>query len=71
MLYAIKYGRNVVHVQAGTIQNAIAFVRAQWAVIDLEIDADNPTCADFFTAQGMVGTIQPADYIYTAPRVGA
>ena len=44
---------------ADSLENAIKLARTTFNVIDLEIDALNPRCADFFTACGRVMQIEP------------
>lgn len=51
--------RKTVHATADTLADAIALARTMFNVIDLEIDALNPRCADFFTADCRVMQIEP------------
>ena len=51
--------RETVHAGADSLAGAIATARAMFAIVDLEIDALNPRCADFFTACGRVMQIEP------------
>lgn len=44
---------------ADTLADAIALARSMFNVIDLEIDALNPRCADFYTACNRVMQIEP------------
>ena len=44
---------------AETLADAIALARSMFNVIDLEIDALNPRCADFYTACNRVMQIEP------------
>jgi len=53
------YLRRTVHATADSLDGAIALARATYSIIDLEIDALNPRCADFFTACGRVMSIEP------------
>lgn len=48
-----------VHATADSFGDAIALARATFNVIDLEIDALNPRCADFYTACNRVMSIEP------------
>jgi hypothetical protein len=53
------YLRRTVHATADSLEGAIALARATYNIIDLEIDALNPRCADFYTACGRVMSIEP------------
>jgi hypothetical protein len=44
---------------ADSLADAIALARSMFNVIDLEIDALNPRCADFYTACNRVMQIEP------------
>ena len=44
---------------ADTLADAIALARSMFNVVDLEIDALNPRCADFYTACNRVMQIEP------------
>lgn len=44
---------------ADSLGDAIALARSLFTVVDLEIDALNPRCADFYTACGRVMQIEP------------
>jgi len=44
---------------ADSLGDAIALARSMFDVIDLEIDALNPRCADFYTACNRVMQIEP------------
>ena len=48
-----------VHGSANTLADAIAMARDMFTIIDLEIDALNPRCADFYTACNRVMSIEP------------
>lgn len=48
-----------VHASADTLADAIAKARGMFTIIDLEIDALNPRCADFYTACNRVMSIEP------------
>ena len=45
-----------------TYAGAEAFVRDRFELVLFESDADYPGCADFFTAGGLVGKIEPAGF---------
>lgn len=51
--------RKTVHATADTLADAIALARTMFTVIDLEIDALNPRCADFYTGCNRVMQIEP------------
>jgi hypothetical protein len=51
--------RETVYAGADSLADAIATARAMFKIVDLEIDALNPHCADFFTACGRVMQIEP------------
>jgi hypothetical protein len=51
--------RTSVIATADTLAGAIALARSMFNVIDLEIDALNPRCADFYTACNRVMQIEP------------
>ena len=51
--------RKKTHATADTLADAIALARSMFNVIDLEIDALNPRCADFYTACNRVMSIEP------------
>lgn len=51
--------RTTVVASADTLADAIALARSMFNVIDLEIDALNPRCADFYTACNRVMQIEP------------
>ena len=44
---------------ADSLADAIALARSMFNVVDLEIDALNPRCADFYTACNRVMQIEP------------
>jgi hypothetical protein len=48
--------------RADSLAGAIFEARARFDIIELEIDALYPTCADFFTADGRVMAIQPEGF---------
>lgn len=48
-----------VHATADTLADAIALARTMFTIIDLEIDALNPRCADFYTGCNRVMQIEP------------
>jgi hypothetical protein len=48
-----------VHAAADTLADAVALARTMFDVVDLEIDALNPRCADFFTRDCRVMSIEP------------
>jgi hypothetical protein len=51
--------RTTVVASADSLAGAIALARSMFNVIDLEIDALNPRCADFYTACNRVMQIEP------------
>jgi hypothetical protein len=51
--------RKTVVATADSLADAIALARSMFNVIDLEIDALNPRCADFYTACNRVMQIEP------------
>jgi len=48
-----------IHASADTLDAAIQLARSMFDVVDLEIDALNPHCADFFTRDCRVMSIEP------------
>lgn len=44
---------------ADSLADAIALAHKLFTIIDLEIDASNPLCADFYTSAGRVMQIEP------------
>jgi hypothetical protein len=51
--------RATVVASAETLAEAITLARSMFNIIDLEIDALNPRCADFYTACNRVMQIEP------------
>ena len=51
--------RKTVIAAADSLAGAIELARSMFNVIDLEIDALNPRCADFYTACNRVMQIEP------------
>ena len=51
--------RKTVHATADSLADAIATARRLFDIIDLEIDALNPRCADFYTRCNRVMQIEP------------
>ena len=47
------------HATTDSLADAIALARSMFNVVDLEIDALNPRCADFYTACNRVMQIEP------------
>jgi hypothetical protein len=44
---------------ADSLADAIALAHDMFNIIDIEIDASNPLCADFYTSTGRVMQIEP------------
>jgi len=59
-LSGISHRRKTVADGFGSKAAAVHYARSNWAIVDLEHDALNPHCADFFTACGQVMSIEPA-----------
>jgi len=53
------YRRKTVIATAATLTDAIALAHDMFNIIDIEIDASNPLCADFYTACNRVMQIEP------------
>jgi hypothetical protein len=51
--------RKTVHATAETLADAVALARKLFTIIDFEIDALNPRCADFYTGCNRVMQIEP------------
>ncbi len=53
--------RKIVHATADTLADAMAAARAMFDIVDdlIETDALNPRCADFFTRDCRVMSIEP------------
>lgn len=51
--------RKTVIATADSLADAIALAHNMFTIIDLEIDASNPLCADFYTSTGRVMQIEP------------
>lgn len=51
--------RKTVIATADSLADAIALAHNMFTIIDLEIDASNPLCADFYTSAGRVMQIEP------------
>jgi len=51
--------RKTVYLTADTFSDAIALARATFNIIDLEVDPLNPRCADFYTSDARVMSIEP------------
>jgi len=54
-----SYRRKSVIATAANLTDAIALAHNMFNIIDIEIDASNPLCADFFTSCGRVMQIEP------------
>lgn len=48
-----------IHATAETLADAIKLARGMFDVVDLEIDALNPRCADFYARCNRVMSIEP------------
>jgi len=48
-----------IHGTADSLGDAIALAHKLFKIVDLEIDALNPRCADFYAACNSVGSIEP------------
>jgi hypothetical protein len=53
------YRRKTIHASAASLADAIALAHNMYSIIDFEIDALNPRCADFYTACNRVMSIEP------------
>ena len=51
--------RKTVIATAANLADAIALAHDMFNIIDLEVDASNPLCADFYTSTGRVMQIEP------------
>ena len=51
--------RKSVIATAANLTDAIALAHDMFNIIDIEIDASNPLCADFYTSTGRVMQIEP------------
>jgi len=48
-----------VHGTADNLADAVALTHTLFDIVDFEIDALNPRCADFYTRCNLVGSIEP------------
>tara|TARA_R110000868_G_scaffold52902_4_gene166543 strand:- start:15 stop:221 length:207 start_codon:yes stop_codon:yes gene_type:complete len=48
-----------IHGTTDNLADAVALTHKLFKIVDLEIDALNPRCADFYTACNLVGSIEP------------
>lgn len=48
-----------IHGTADSLGDAVEMAHKMFTIIDFEIDALNPRCADFYTACNMVCSIEP------------
>lgn len=51
--------RKTIHAEADTLADAVALAHSMFDVVDFEIDALNPRCADFYTRCNRVMSIEP------------
>lgn len=56
------YARKLVHHTTDSFADAVALAHQVYAIVDFEYDALHQGCADFFTRNGVVLSIEPAGF---------
>lgn len=56
------YTRKLVHHTAESFADAVALAHQVYAIVDFEYDALHQGCADFYTRNGVVLSIEPASF---------